>query len=178
MSSDTQQLDEGAPRLHVSSFKDPAVFLATGFAIGFVTPAPGTWGSLVALIIWWALLAGLPWPWQLAVVVATVVIGTWITHVVGRRYHVHDDPRIVIDEFAGLWLALLAAPPTLFAGLLGFLVFRILDIAKVWPVSWADRRVSGAVGVMLDDLLAGGLAFFVLQLAFLFLPWPTLDAAL
>jgi phosphatidylglycerophosphatase A len=170
--------DEGVPRLHPSSFADPAVFLATGFASGFLRPAPGTWGSLVALVIWWLLLAGLPWYWQLAAVAATVIAGTWITHIVGRRYQVHDDPRIVIDEFAGLWLTLIAAPPTLLAGLAGFLLFRILDIAKVWPVGWADRRVSGAVGVMLDDLLAGGLALAVLQLAFYFLAWPATGVTL
>jgi phosphatidylglycerophosphatase A len=176
--NEAQAHDEGAPRLHPSSFADPAVFLATGFASGFLRPAPGTWGSLVALVIWWVLLAGLAWHWQLAVVVATVAVGTWVTHVVARRYGVHDDPRIVIDEFAGLWLALLGAPATLLAGLAGFVLFRLLDIAKVWPVGWADRRVSGAVGVMLDDLLAGGIALGVLQLAFYFLAWPAADGSL
>ena len=178
MSSEITEPDEGAPRLHRSSFTDPAVFLATGFASGFLRPAPGTWGSLVALVIWWLLLARLEWQWQLVVVVVTVAFGTWITHVVGRRYQVHDDPRIVIDEFAGLWLTLVAAPPTFLAGIAGFLMFRILDISKVWPVGWADRRVSGATGVMLDDLLAGGLALAVLQLAFYLIAWPGTDATL
>lgn len=163
--------DEGVPRLQPRSSADPLVLLATGFASGFLRPAPGTWGSLVALVLWWLLLAELDWPWQLGVVAATVVAGTMITHVVGRRYGVHDDPRIVIDEFAGLWLALVAAPPTLLAGVAGFLMFRMLDIGKVWPVGWADRRVSGAVGVMLDDLLAGGLTLGVLQLTLLLAAW-------
>jgi phosphatidylglycerophosphatase A len=126
----------------------------------------------VALAIWWVLLAGLDWYWQLAVVAGTVAVGTWLTDVVGRRYGVHDDPRIVIDEFAGLWLALIGAPATFLGGLAGFLLFRLLDISKVWPVGWADRRVSGAVGVMLDDLLAGGLALAVLQLASFLLAGP------
>lgn len=165
MTPELEERDEGVPRLHASSFADPAVFVVTGCAIGFLRPAPGTWGSLLALAIWWLVLADLTWPWQLAVVAGTVAVGLWLTHVVGRRYGVHDDPRIVIDEFAGLWLALLAAPPTWLAGVAGFLLFRALDIAKVWPVGWADRRVSGSVGVMLDDLLAGGLALGVLQLA-------------
>ncbi len=163
---DAGEPDEGVPRLEPASFADPAVFLVTGFACGFLRPAPGTWGSLLALAIWWLLLAGMAWPVQLAVVAGTVAAGTWLTHVVGRRYGVHDDPRIVIDEVAGLWLALLGAPATLLAGASGFLLFRVLDISKVWPVGWADRRVSGAVGVMLDDLIAGGLVLVVLQLAF------------
>lgn len=165
------EIDEGVPRLERSAWSDPAVFLVTGFASGYLSPAPGTWGSLVALVIWWLLLAGLPWQAQLAVVAVTVLVGTATTHYVNRRYRVHDDPRIVIDEFAGLWLTLLGAPATLLGGLAGFLLFRVLDIAKVWPASWADRRVSGAVGVMLDDLLAGGLALAVLQLAYHLLGW-------
>jgi phosphatidylglycerophosphatase A len=160
------EIDEGVPRLSRSAWADPAVFLVTGFASGYLSPAPGTWGSLVALAIWWLLLAGLPWHVQLGVVAATVLIGTVLTHWVNRRYRVHDDPRIVIDEFAGLWLALLGAPATFLGGVAGFLLFRIIDIAKVWPVGWADRRVSGAIGVMLDDLLAGALTLAVLQLAY------------
>lgn len=165
------EIDEGVPRLARSAWANPAVFLVTGFGSGYLEPAPGTWGSLVALGIWWLLLAELPWQWQLAVVAATVLLGTATTHYVNQRFRVHDDPRIVIDEFAGLWLALLGAPATLLAGLVGFLLFRVLDIAKVWPASWADRRVSGAIGVMLDDLLAGGLALAVLQLAYHLLGW-------
>lgn len=171
MSSDVPEPDEGLPRLHRAHSADPAVLVVTGFASGFLRPAPGTWGSLVALIIWWFALSGLAWHWQLATVAVTVAVGTWLTHVVGRRYGVHDDPRIVIDEFAGLWLALIGAPATFLGGLSGFLLFRGLDIAKVWPVGWADRRVSGAVGVMLDDLLAGGLALGVLQLAYFLTAW-------
>jgi len=170
--------DEGAARLQRSSVTDPAVFLVTGFASGFLRPAPGTWGSLVALVIWWLLLGGLSWQWQLVAVAGTVAVGTGLTHVVCRRYGVHDDPRIVIDEFAGLWLTLIGSPVTFLGGLSGFLLFRAIDIAKIWPVSWADRRVSGAVGVMLDDLLAGGLALAVLQLAFFLLAWPAAHPSL
>jgi phosphatidylglycerophosphatase A len=156
---------EPAPRLPLSSWSDPAVLIVTGFASGFLRPAPGTWGSLVALGLWWWLIADLAWPAQLAVVIVTVAIGTWLTGRVGRRYGVHDDPRIVIDEFAGLWLALIAVPPTWPAALAGFLLFRAFDVAKPGPVRWADRRVPGAIGVMLDDLIAGAMALAILHLA-------------
>ncbi len=163
---------EPAPRLPASAWRDPAVLVVTGCGSGFVRPAPGTWGSLVAAAVWWLALAELAWPLQLAVMAVVFALGTWLTHRVGRRYQVHDDPGIVVDEFVGLWLALLAAPPTWTAALAGFLVFRVIDIAKPWPVGWVDRRVPGALGVMLDDVVAGGLALAVLQLAFRLISWP------
>jgi phosphatidylglycerophosphatase A len=159
-------------RLQPSTWRDPAVLVVTGFGSGFLQPAPGTWGSVVAVGLWWLLLGGLWWPWQLLVMAIVFVVGTWLTHRVGRRYGVHDDPGIVVDEFVGVWLTLLAVPPSWQAALAGLVLFRIIDILKPWPVSWADRRVPGAFGVMLDDLLAGGLAAVVLQLAFLALAWP------
>lgn len=156
-------IDEATSHLPLSAWSDPSVFLATGFASGFLRPAPGTWGSLVALAIWWWVLADLAWPEQLAAIALVIGLGTWLTARVGRRYGVHDDPRIVIDEFAGLWLALVAVPPTWLTALAGFLLFRAFDIAKPWPVGWADRRVPGAVGVMLDDLIAGAMALAALH---------------
>ena len=164
-------------RLRRGSWRDPAVLLVTGFGSGFLRPAPGTWGSIVALALWWFLLAGLAWPWQLLTMGAVFVGGGLLTSVVGRRYGVHDDPGIVVDEFVGLWLTLLAVPAAWHTALAGFVVFRTIDILKPWPVSWADRRIPGAFGVMIDDVMAGGLAAGVLQLAFLVLGWPPSNGA-
>jgi phosphatidylglycerophosphatase A len=150
-------------------WRDPEVLLLAGFGSGYAPRAPGTFGSLVALAIWWLLLAPLPWPLQLAVIVATFGLGIWLTRRVSARHGVGDDPAIVLDEFVGLWLALLGAPATLTAAVAGFLLFRLFDIWKVGPVGYADRHVHGALGVMLDDLLAGALAFCVLQVALLML---------
>lgn len=166
-----------APRLHPALGRDPAVLIVCGLGSGFLRPAPGTWGSLAALALWWWGLAHLAWPLQLLAVGLTFALGTWLTARVGRRYGVHDDPAIVIDEFAGLWLTLLAAPSHWLAGVAGFVLFRAFDIAKPWPVGWADRRVPGALGVMLDDLIAGALALFVLQLAIRLIAWPLPGAA-
>ncbi|MEQ8858755.1 MAG: phosphatidylglycerophosphatase A [Pseudomonadales bacterium] len=157
----SSQEPPGSTRLEPASLSDPVVFLVTGFGSGFLRPAPGTWGSLVALGLWWWLLAGLAWPWQLLVIAFVFALGTGLCALTARRHGVHDDGAIVIDEFVGLWLALLAAPATLPVALAGFLLFRAFDIVKPWPVSWADRR-PGALGVMLDDLLAGVLAAAVL----------------
>lgn len=158
------------PRLPLG---DLAVLAVTGFGSGLLRPAPGTWGSLLALALWWWLLAEAPWPAQLAVAAITFVAGTWLTGVVARRYGVGDDPRIVIDEFAGLWVALLGAPSTWAGALAGFVLFRLFDVLKPWPIRWVERRVPGAFGVMADDVVAGIAALIVLQLAFLAAGWPT-----
>jgi len=148
-------------------WRDPEVVLVTGFLTGLAPKAPGTVGSVAALVVWWWWLAPLGWPLQLGVIAAVFVLGIWLSHRVARRYGVGDDPAIVIDEFAGLWLALLGASAELLPALAGFLLFRLFDIWKPWPVSVADQRVPGALGVMLDDLLAGALALIVLQVALL-----------
>tara|TARA_B100000427_G_scaffold305732_1_gene291938 strand:+ start:237 stop:722 length:486 start_codon:yes stop_codon:yes gene_type:complete len=134
------------------------MLLATWLYCGLSPKAPGTVGSLGALAFAWAILHFGGWPWLAAVAVAVTIIGTWATAVVLRRTEVKDPGFIVIDEVAGQWIALLPAglDPVLFA--CGFVAFRLFDILKPWPVSWADRRVAGAWGVMLDDLLAGAYA--------------------
>jgi phosphatidylglycerophosphatase A len=158
------------PRLPLT---DPAVLVATGFGSGLLRPAPGTWGSLLALAAWWWALSEQAPLVQLAAAALVFALGTWLTDVVDRRYGVGDDPRIVVDEVAGLWLALLGAPATPAGALAGFVLFRVFDIAKPWPIRWAERRLPGALGVMADDVVAGLAALIVLQLAFLALGWPT-----
>ncbi|MEM1229649.1 MAG: phosphatidylglycerophosphatase A [Pseudomonadota bacterium] len=157
-------MSRGAPTF--ADLRDPAVLLATGFGSGLLKPAPGTWGSLAGLVIWWLLLAPLSPVKQALIVVAVVVLGLLATRRCERRYGWHDPGAIVIDEFTGLWVALLGFGPQAGWAIAGFLLFRLFDIAKPWPVSWADRQVPGAWGVMLDDLLAGSYAAIVLQFAF------------
>ncbi len=144
---------------------DPAVLWVTLFGVGLVPKAPGTFGSIGALILWWTLLAQQPWQVQLVVIVLYTALSTALVSVVMRRYSVKDAPAIVADEVAGLWIALLAAPVNWWAALLGFALFRLFDIAKPWPVGWLDRNLPGAWGVMADDLAAGLLSLGVLQLA-------------
>jgi phosphatidylglycerophosphatase A len=115
---------------------------------------PGTWGSLVALPCAWAIRA-LWGSAGLAVAVAfTVAVGCWAAAKVAKASAAADPGMIVIDEVAGQWLALLPASPDPLSYALGFLLFRIFDIWKPWPVRWADRHVGGGLGIMLDDLLA------------------------
>ncbi len=134
----------------------PAALAATWFGAGLLPWLPGTWGSLAALPFAWGLhAAGGP----LAIAVAALVVflvGCWVSEVYCARARLDDPGSIVIDEVVGQWVVLLAVPPDIGLYLLGFVVFRVFDIWKPWPVRWADRYVKGGLGVMLDDLLAAG----------------------
>lgn len=145
--------------------KGPAALLATWFGAGYLPRFPGTWGSLAALPFAWAIsfYGGLP-----ALGLATVIvfaIGLWSTGVYIRGSDDQDPAQVVIDEVAGQWLTLIATPPDPLFYFLGFILFRLFDIFKPWPVSWAERTFPGAAGVMLDDVAAGICAGIVLSTA-------------
>lgn len=143
----------------------PAGWIATALGAGLSPIAPGTAGSLVALLPWWFLLRGLPLGWYLAVLVAGFLLGVWACGVCDRRLGVHDQGALVWDEVIGMWITLFAAPaPWWWWMPVGFGLFRLFDIWKPWPVRLADRRVHGGFGVMLDDVVAGVYALIVLQL--------------
>ncbi|MFK7916149.1 MAG: phosphatidylglycerophosphatase A [Pseudomonadales bacterium] len=142
------------------------VFLATGFGSGLMRPAPGTWGSLAGLVIWFFLLAPLSPIKQLLIIIAVFWIGVWACNRIEQRYGLHDPGAIVIDEFVGVWIALLGFGPYWIWALAGFALFRLFDITKPGIVGWADQSLKGGFGVMADDVLAGCLAAIVLQVAF------------
>ncbi len=139
----------------------PAGWIASGFGAGLSPLAPGTVGSAVALLpyLW---LRELPLWGYLGVVLAVFVVGVLVSHLLVARLGAEDPGYIVIDEFVGQWLALAFAPAGWIWIVAGFLLFRLFDVWKPWPVSWADRNVGGGLGVMLDDALAGVLAAAVL----------------
>jgi phosphatidylglycerophosphatase A len=135
-------------------FWHPAVLFATWFGTGLLPVMPGTWGSLVALLCAWAIRA-LWGPAGLAAAAGiTFAIGWWAAAKVAKASPVQDPREIVIDEVAGQWLALLPAPLNPLPYALAFLLFRVFDIWKPWPVRWTDRHVHGGLGIMLDDVLA------------------------
>ncbi|WP_313915392.1 phosphatidylglycerophosphatase A [Tahibacter sp.] len=135
----------------------PAGWIASGFGAGLSPLAPGTVGSAVALLpyLW---LRELPLWGYLGVVLAVFLLGVLVSRVLVARLGAEDPGYIVIDEFVGQWLALAFVPGGWTWILVGFLLFRLFDVWKPWPVSWADRNVGGGFGVMLDDALAGVLA--------------------
>ena len=140
----------------------PARLVATLGGVGLLRPAPGTWGSAVVLPLAW--LGSLP---CLALALLLAILGIWAIAAVAREGGAAHDPGwVVVDEGAGMLLAL-AALPSGFAwpwALAAFLLFRLFDIAKWGPVGWADRR-QGPAWVMLDDIVAGAMAAVVLLLA-------------
>ena len=135
--------------------KNPWVFLCTGFGVGFLPRAPGTWGSLLGIGLWWVVFHELG-P-EVSILFIGLAIGfAWLViRQTCRAYNVEDEPAIVIDEIVGQWIALLWVPRSLWVVCLAFLIFRLLDIVKPWPVSWADRSVHGPLGILLDDVIAG-----------------------
>ncbi|MGI9236516.1 MAG: phosphatidylglycerophosphatase A family protein [Woeseiaceae bacterium] len=142
---------------------DPVNFLAFGFGTGLAPFAPGTFGSLPGVLLFWLTLDfGLYV--QLGVAFALVACGIWICGESARRIGVHDHGGIVWDEIAGMYLTLLAAPLTPLGFLLAFVLFRAADIVKPWPIRDLDHRLGGGLGIMLDDLVAALYAAVVLGL--------------
>jgi phosphatidylglycerophosphatase A len=138
------------------------VLVATWFGVGFLPLTPGSWASLAALPFAWAIInlwgiTGL----GVAAAIAFIV-GWWAAATVAKASAIEDPGAIVIDEVAAQWLVLLAAPPALLPYALAFLLFRIFDIWKPWPARWADRRVKGGLGIMLDDFFAAVYAICLL----------------
>ncbi len=136
---------------------------ALGFGSGLSPWAPGTAGTLLALPFWWWLsLTATPWLYLL-LLVSAILLGIWAAETAIRHLGVEDHPAIVCDEMAAIGLTLLMVPPEPLWMVVGFLLFRLFDITKPWPVRWADRRIKGGFGVMFDDLLAAGYAWLGLQ---------------
>ncbi len=136
------------------NFRDPAQILGTGFGTGLLPVAPGTWGSLFALPAAWGIFEMAGRAGLAAAVVVAFAAGVWAAERCARQWQDDDPKQVVIDEICGQWLVLLAVTPDAVHYGLGFALFRAFDIYKPWPVSWADRKIKGGLGVMLDDVLA------------------------
>ena len=143
-------MDKPRPR---DVFRDPVLFLAFGFGAGLVPRAPGTAGTLVAipLYVW---LSQFSQPVYLVAVVVMAIAGVWICGRAAAIVGTHDHPGIVWDEFAGYLVTMIPASGSWISLLAGFILFRVFDIWKPWPISVADKKISGGAGIMLDDLLA------------------------
>lgn len=143
--------------------RDPVHFLAFGFGTGLAPVAPGTFGSLPGILLFW-----LTQPFglyvQLGVAAAIVLAGIWICGESARRIGVHDHGGIVWDEIAGMYLTLFFAPFTVTGWVLAFVFFRVMDIVKPWPIRDLDHRLQGGLGIMLDDLAAALYAAILLGL--------------
>lgn len=155
---------ERGRKLTFHDLADSRRFFALGLGSGLAPVAPGTFGTLAAVPLYF-LLQPLPWTYYLAVVFVTFLLGIWLCEVTARQLGVHDHPGIVWDEFVGYWITMLLAPPGWLWVVAGFLLFRLFDILKPWPIRWIDKRVGGGFGIMFDDVLAGIYALVLMQLA-------------
>ena len=142
-------------RQQVIDFKQKAIiFLATGGWIGFSPVAPGTFGSLAALPLC-LLISSMRIGPALIVVVALIMVSTWIAHAAEKIEAQKDPSQVVLDEICGMAIALFALPFTPFFIIGGFALFRLFDILKPFPIHWVDKKVPGGLGIMLDDIVAG-----------------------
>ncbi|HEY4367269.1 MAG TPA: phosphatidylglycerophosphatase A [Steroidobacteraceae bacterium] len=141
--------------------RQPVHFLAFGFGAGLMPRAPGTFGTLIAVPIVAAVMQ-FGWIALLIFALATFVAGIYICGESARRLGVHDHPGIVWDEITGYSVTMLAAPADWYWLAGGFVLFRIFDILKPWPIREADHSLRGGLGIMLDDVIAGLFAAAIL----------------
>ena len=149
-----------SPRL----LRNPLHLLSLGFGSGLAPVAPGTFGTLAAVPLY-LLIAQLALPYYLAIVALGFAAGVYLCSYTSAALGVHDHGGIVWDEFVGFWITMIAVPVTWQWIVAGFVLFRVFDIVKPWPVKIADTKMTGGLGIMLDDVLAGLYALGCLQIA-------------
>lgn len=142
---------------------DPVLFLAFGFGSGLVKKAPGTFGTLAAIPLY-CLFAQTDIMVYSLLTISVTAAGVWICDSAAKKLDEHDFGGIVWDEIAGLLITLWLVPFTWQTVVLGFVLFRIFDITKPWPIKWVDKKVQGGLGIMLDDVLAGIFAGILLSI--------------
>ena len=154
MSADSREL---ASRV----LRDPVHWLPFGLGAGLLPIAPGTWGSSLAVLLYW-LAPPLPPLVHLLGVATAFALGIWLCGISAKRLGTHDHPGIVLDEVVAMWALLAVVPRQASWSILAFLVFRVLDVWKPWPIREADHRIGGGLGIMLDDALAAAVAAAIL----------------
>lgn len=131
-----------------------AIFIASGAFSGFFPVAPGTVGSAVGLLLVW-MMKDLSWGWLAGASIALLVIGIWGAGETCQILKKKDASQVVIDEIVGMMITMIGIPVTPYWLVIGFLVFRLLDIVKPAPAKHFDEKVAGGFGVMMDDVIAG-----------------------
>ena len=153
----------------MTAIKDPVLFLALGFGTGLARFAPGTFGTLAAIPVYW-FMQPLSVLYYAILTLLLFAVGIFLCGSAARKLGVHDHSGIVWDEIVGYLITMFLTPAGIGSIVLGFVLFRLFDIWKPWPISWLDAKVSGGLGIMVDDVLAGIYAAVVLQLVVFLLP--------
>lgn len=153
-----------------NSVKIPASWLmhpwhciSLGFGSGLMPFAPGTWGTLVAIPIAY-LCSYLGQPLYLLVTALVCLLGIYTAGYTSEKLKVHDHSGIVVDEIAGYMITMIGVTMNATSLLVGFLLFRLFDILKPWPIRIIDRNMKGGLGIMMDDILAGVFSLIIMQL--------------
>lgn len=133
---------------------NPVHFLALGFGSGLAPIMPGTFGTLAALPLV-VLLSLATMPIYIVATLLIGIVGIWICDKTAKDMGVHDHSSIVWDEVAGMLVTMLFVPITWQSLLAGFVLFRLFDILKPWPIRYLDKYVHGGFGIMIDDIVAG-----------------------
>jgi phosphatidylglycerophosphatase A len=149
-------------RIPDSAFQKPLNFVAFGFGSGVAPVAPGTFGTLLA-IPFFLLFAHLSLALYLLMLLVFSVFSTWLLTRVSVEIGEHDHTGMNLDEFVGYFFTMIAVPPTALNILIGFVLFRLFDIWKPYPISWVDKNVHGGFGMIFDDILAGLVSCIILQ---------------
>lgn len=151
------------PEIPDKVWTNPWYFFVFGFGIGTIPFAPGTFGTLLA-IPFYLLVSPLPIWWYITFVIAFIIFSSYASDRVSKEIHEHDHPGMCIDEFAGFFVTMIGAPSGWAWVALGFILFRLFDIWKPWPIRLIDEQVHGGFGMILDDVVAGIFAMLVIQL--------------
>lgn len=143
---------------------NPIHLLAVGLGSGLSSKAPGTSGSLAAVIIYALLLVHIVPVWQLGMLVLLFIGGIYICGRTAKDWNAPDHGAIVWDEWVAQWLVLVVLPNEVQAYFVGFLLFRLFDVWKPWPIDWFDKHLHGGFGIMFDDIIAGLMAIATFKL--------------
>jgi len=146
-----------------SIWKNPIYIIAFGFGAGLSKKAPGTFGTLVGVLLYWP-LSHVSLEWYLFITALCFLLGIWICGDTAEAVGVPDYPGIVWDEIVGFFITMIGLPSTGLWVLLGFIVFRFFDILKPPPIRQLDAHLKGGLGVMVDDLVAGVFSCVLLHL--------------
>jgi len=147
-----------------SVWRKPSHFIAFGFGSGAMPFAPGTFGTLMAIPFYLALSLLLPNTLYLIAVIFITLASMWLCDIVTNEIKVQDHSGMCLDEIVGYLVTMCYAPHGWQWILLGFVLFRLFDIWKPWPISYVDQKVHGGIGIILDDALAGIVSLIILQI--------------
>ncbi|QTS83689.1 phosphatidylglycerophosphatase A family protein [Coxiella endosymbiont of Amblyomma nuttalli] len=146
-----------------SIWRSPLEFIACGFGIGAIPWVPGTFGTLVGVILY-LLLSRLSLLIYCVVTLFLFILGVIISDITNQRFNTSDHSAVVWDEIVGFLIVMIAIPKTGYFILAGFFLFRIFDIWKPWPIQLLEKNLKGGLGVMIDDVIAALYTWIVLMI--------------